>query len=134
MLLEPPEDVRREVPAVVERATQELGSKGLSAGAEQLGSVLLELTLPALVHVHGQVRSGGLPMADCDLAFEAVNGSTGREEDWDFTDRDGRYEVQLPAGRYRVFDDDEGSWTTSVLVPEGQPEFLLNIELPLGSR
>ena len=85
------------------------------------------------MRVHGQVRRSGFPVAGYDLVFQAVGGGLdGDEDDWDFTDVDGRYQVRLPAASYVVRNDDEGPWTTNVVVPRGVDELVVDIDLPLG--
>ena len=68
-----------------------------------------------------------------DLSFRRVGPEPGGEEDeedWDFTDEDGRYKVELRSGRYDVLDESAGSLVTSVTVEAWQQEVLLDIDLP----
>ncbi len=86
-----------------------------------------------LVRVHGQVRKDGRPVADYDLVFQPIVGGLDSDrEDWDFTDENGRYEVELPAACYVVRKDDEGPWLANAVVPKGKDELVLNIDLPFG--
>ena len=86
-----------------------------------------------LVRVHGQVRRGSRPVPNYDLVFQSLGeGPDFGEEDWDFTDEDGRYEVRLPAATYAVLNDDEGPCLTYVVAPKGKDEVVLDIDLPFG--
>jgi len=70
---------------------------------------------------------------DCDLSFRPVGDEHTGEEDWDFTDEDGRYAVELRAGRYDVLQDAAGSLVTRVTVAAWQEEVLLDLDLPAGN-
>ena len=86
-----------------------------------------------LVRVHGQVRRSGVPVEGFDLSFREPGSGQDEEneEDWSFTDEDGRYEVELRAERrYVVVDDDDESYVTEVAVPGGESELVLDIYLP----
>ncbi|MEW6746236.1 MAG: hypothetical protein AB1486_26140 [Planctomycetota bacterium] len=86
-----------------------------------------------LVRVHGHVRRDGHAAPDFDISFHAMGGGPDTsEEDWDFTDEAGRYEVELPAGCYVVLNDDGGPWVANAVVAEGVDELLLDIDLPPG--
>ena len=90
-------------------------------------------TTGRLVRVHGLVLRDGRPAANYDLVFQTMGfGPDNEEEDWDFTDENGRYEVELPPACYVVRNDDEGPWLANVVVPKGKDELVLNIDLPLG--
>lgn len=82
-----------------------------------------------LVRVLGQVRRNGRPVVDYDLSFER-SGPRPDEEDWDSTDEDGRYEVELPAARYDVWNDGGGPWLTTLVVLPQEREVVLDIDLP----
>ncbi len=84
---------------------------------------------PSLVRVLGQVRRAGRPLAGYGLSF--LTPSPGRdleERDWGFTDEEGRYEVEIPAARYVVWNED-GDDVTEVVVSGGRNEFYLDIDL-----
>lgn len=84
------------------------------------------------VRVLGRMSRAGLPVADYDLAFHALHaGLASDPEDWDVTDEDGRFEVELPVGGYAVIHADGGPWIRDVLVPGDEPELALDIDLPL---
>ncbi len=83
------------------------------------------------VRVRGQVRRGGRPVADFDLSFESV-GLRPDEDDWDSTDEDGRYAVEVRADRYVVINDVSSRWLTHVTVPAGERELVVDIDLPPG--
>jgi len=85
--------------------------------------------LPERVRVHGQVRRSGRPVADYDLSFESV-GLRSNEDDWDSTDEDGRYEVEVRADHYVVRNEAAGPWVTGVTVPAGAREIVVDIDLP----
>ncbi len=87
----------------------------------------------ARVRVHGRVLRAGLPVAGYDLAFHARgSGLEGDDEDWDFTDEQGRYEVLLAPGSYLVLNDTAGPWTADVAVPGDRDELAVDIELAQG--
>lgn len=81
------------------------------------------------VLVRGRVLRAGRPVADCDLSFSPA-GVPGDEHDWDYTDRRGRYEVLLPAGRYVVRADEGGPGLAEVDVLRGRRALVADIELP----
>ena len=85
----------------------------------------------APVRVRGFVLRGGRPVPDYDLEFQPVGSGTG-DEDWDFTDGDGRYEVRLPAAGYDVLGGDPGERIAAVVVLEGARELVVDIHLPVG--
>lgn len=85
----------------------------------------------ALVRVRGQVFRSGQPLGGCELSFHfADRQPISKEIDWDFTDRSGRYEVELPAARYVVCSEDDGSWTGAMQVPEHREEIVVDFHLP----
>ena len=65
-----------------------------------------------------------------ELTF--VNVDFPKIQDWDFTDEDGRYEVEVPPGRYDVVsdEDDVETWLAQVFVPAGSKELALDVEAP----
>lgn len=91
--------------------------------------------LPDRVRVSGQVRRAGRPIADFDLTFRSV-GSRSKDDDWDSTDEEGRYEVEVRADHYVVLNDALAAsaarerWLTRVTVPAGERELVLDIDLP----
>lgn len=85
------------------------------------------------VRVHGRVRRGGRPVADYDLSFHLAGGGLADDGvEWDFTDDEGRYEVVLPPARYLVLNGEQGPFRTDVVVPPGEPELQLDLDLPAG--
>ena len=79
-----------------------------------------EVSGPSLVRVHGRVTTGGHALDGFDLSFVATDEAfDAMAEDWDSTDDDGGYEVQVPPGRYAVLDDDENSTKAMFVVPKG---------------
>ena len=52
------------------------------------------------------------------------------EQDWDSSDEDGPYEVELAVGRYDVRNDEHGLSVTSVVILAGEREVLLDIDKP----
>ena len=90
-------------------------------------------TTRGLVRVYGLVRRDGRPVANYDLVFQTMGwGPDNEEGDWDFTDEQGRYEVELLPACYVVRNDDEGPWLANVVVPEGKDELVVNIDLPFA--
>jgi hypothetical protein len=118
-----PEALRREAvtapagPAPMQRAAPD--------GRRQSGTAR-----PALVRVSGQVLRSGQPVPGCDLSFQVAGDSDRREVDWDLTDRDGRYEVELFAGTYVVSSEDGGSVTVVVPARAWQAELVVDLDLP----
>jgi hypothetical protein len=85
----------------------------------------------ALVRVRGQVLKSGLLVRGCDLSFRAAAGRAREDEvEWDFTDRNGRYEVELPAAAYVVCSEDAAPWAVAILVPDDREELVLDLHLP----
>ena len=79
--------------------------------------------------VHGRVRRAGAAIEGFDLVFEPLDRPLGSPGDWDFTDDEGRYEVEVPPGSYAVRRDDDGAWVRDALVPAGLEELELDIDL-----
>jgi len=78
--------------------------------------------------VRGQVCRTGRPLAGYGLSFLAlVPGREPEEDDWDFTDEEGRFEVELRAGRHFV-QDENGTIVTAVVVPTGRKDLFLDVD------
>lgn len=83
-----------------------------------------------LVRVHGQVRWGARPASDYDLVFQPLGRGPGfGEGDWDFTDKEGRYEVELSPATYAVLSGDGGPCLTYAVAPKGKVDVVLDIDL-----
>ena len=104
----------------------------LAAAAAAVGSPEVQALALSTgsVRVHGRVLRAGVPVPHWDLSFLTL-AETGRggEAEWDFSDRAGRYEVVLSAGRYAVHHGETGQWLTDVLIPGGARELALDLEL-----
>ncbi len=86
---------------------------------------------PSKVRVRGRVLQGGRPIAGHDLVFRFERERLPGDDDWDFTDVGGGYEVELRTGRYVIWSGDDGeSWVTDVVVPEGVEELVLDLDIP----
>jgi hypothetical protein len=84
-----------------------------------------------VARVRGRVFRSNMPLPGCALSFHrAGSWSADRETDWDFTGRDGAYEVELPADRYVVRSDDDAAWTVALHVSEGCEELVVDFHLP----
>jgi hypothetical protein len=135
----------REPPAVVDPAVDPLVDPvGVRAGVDAAPLVVPDhqrtiapATVPdrfeddrSLVRVHGRVLRQGLPVSGCDLSFHAA-AEAWREiaVDWSLTDRQGRYEVELPADRYCISFQDAGVWPGTVVVTSGVAELTFDFEL-----
>ncbi|MEZ5965410.1 MAG: hypothetical protein R3F56_16375 [Planctomycetota bacterium] len=83
------------------------------------------------VRVRGQVRRSGHPLGRCELSF-LVAGQEWRDEDidWDRTDRQGRYDVELPAGTYVVWCDAGYRTSRTLVVPAWSDDLVFDVELP----
>ena len=88
---------------------------------------VLPTSFHARVRVRGQVRRAGRAVADYVLAFR---DSDDDEVEWEFTDDEGRFEVELSPASYVVMNDDEGTCAANVVVSAGETELVLNIDLP----
>ncbi len=86
---------------------------------------------PLRVVVRGQLCRGGRPVPDCDVSFRVpADGAGANTGDWDLTDKNGRYEVALRAGSYRVRAAEDQPWTLPLVVVEGRNEIVLDLDLP----
>lgn len=88
--------------------------------------------LEEIVRVHGRVLRGEEPVADYDLSFHLTGGGIGEAHDWDFTDRKGRYAVELRPARYVVSADDGGPWLANLDVGGEAAQLVFDIVLPKG--
>jgi hypothetical protein len=86
------------------------------------------------VLVRGRVRRCGLPVGRLELDFVPASAALDDDEDeddWDLSDEDGRFEVELAPGSY-VVRNDGGAWLGDVTVPAGVAELAIDLQLPLG--
>lgn len=84
---------------------------------------------PTLVRVSGQIHRGGRPLTGYGLSFLTLGpGGPTEERDWDFTDEDGRFAVELTAARYLVRNDD-GAELADLVVLADREELPLDIDL-----
>lgn len=83
----------------------------------------------AVARVTGRLTRAGLPLAGRDVVFQRLAEPHSDDEDWDFTDASGAFEVRVPPGAYAVLDED-GAWITSLVIPSGEERARLDIELP----
>jgi hypothetical protein len=81
------------------------------------------------VRVRGNLRCQITPVPDRAITF--LNIDFPKVQDWDFTDEAGRYEVDVPPGRYDVVSDadDRETWLARVNVPAGSDELALDLEV-----
>jgi hypothetical protein len=71
-----------------------------------------------LVDLAGRVLAGGRPVAEREIELVPLAGTRARTA-WDLTDEEGRYAVQVPAGRYAVLLDGVLAPGASLEVPAG---------------
>lgn len=84
--------------------------------------------------MRGQVCRAGRPLTGYGVSFLALApGRDPEESDWDFTDEEGRYEVELRAARYVVRDENGTDVTAAVVLTDGK-EFSLDIDLGPARR
>lgn len=83
---------------------------------------------PTRVRIRGRLWARGAPVADRDLSFRSVDRPD--VEDWDFTDDEGRYEVELAPGTYDVVSDGPGQelWLARVIVPACHIDWTQDLE------
>jgi len=99
-----------------------------NAGGET-NAVARAATTGDVVHVSGRLLRGGLSVEDFELVFRPA-GPNGSEVDWDFTDEEGCFEVDLSAASYLVSSEDYPAWTLALDVPAGADTWACDIELP----
>ena len=135
----PPPVARAADPRPTERGDRERAPEAIPArGRRALEPDELESDLapsapppsaPERVTVQGRVTRAGRPVAGYDVAFQPLQRPGADEEDWDFTDAGGCFDVLLPAGAWALLDGD-GAWITSIVVQPGAERVRLDIELP----
>ncbi len=85
----------------------------------------------ARIRVCGQVRRCGQPVPRCELTFYFAGQEwRDRHADWDLTDREGRYEVEIPAATYLVCCDAGWGAVITLVLRSGQGPLAFDIELP----
>jgi hypothetical protein len=85
-------------------------------------------SLPRRVRVQGRLFCLITRVPVHEVTF--VNVDFPRIQDWDFTDEDGRYEVEVPPGRYDVVSNENDVETrlARVIVPADSAELALDLE------
>jgi hypothetical protein len=120
------------VPGVGERRLQLAIAKPDERRAAECAHAASQSTCAA--RVHGQVRRAGKPVPMLDLSFVPLSPELlAKEVDWDFSGGDGRYEVRLPPGDYRVCRGEHGEWLADAFVPTGAEEVELDLVLSATS-
>ncbi len=80
------------------------------------------------VRVQGQLWRTGVLQEDVDLCFLRLDPT--RAGDWDFTDEEGRFEVELTTGIYDVLEESTGQFLARVNVPEEAEAWVCDLVLP----
>jgi hypothetical protein len=111
------ETLRTAAPREAAQPVEQLGAAASHSGER-----------PRRTRVQGGLFRAGRLAYDQDLLF--VNRERPDVQDWDITDEEGRFAVELSPGCYDVLLEDDDLWLTTVLVPRGWERLTLDLEIP----